>query len=99
TLKDSDPGNFLSVDVINVFDGSGPIFNTMGGRTSCPYEGIDTTLFYSHAEALASESDTAIFSGGETIGYATQKIEVPLLSVEVASIVDIPEERAAEFKL
>ncbi len=42
TLKDKDPANFLSVDVVNPFDGHGPIFLTLGGRTSCPYE--DKTL-------------------------------------------------------
>ena len=39
------PKNFLSVDVVNSFDGNGPVFSTVGGRTSCPYEGIDTTIF------------------------------------------------------
>ena len=46
TLKDNDPANFLSVDVVNAFDGNGPIFSTLGGRTSCPYEGEETSQFF-----------------------------------------------------
>lgn len=47
TLKDNDPANFLSVDAVNAFEGFGPIFITQGGRTSCPYEGAEQSLFYS----------------------------------------------------
>ncbi len=46
TLKDNDPTNVLSVDIFNYFDGYGPIFSTKGGRTSCPYEGEEKSLFY-----------------------------------------------------
>ncbi len=46
TLRDGDPANFLSVDVVNAFDGNGPIFSTLGGRTSCPYEGEETSKFF-----------------------------------------------------
>ncbi|BAO74694.1 LamG-like jellyroll fold domain-containing protein [Winogradskyella sp. PG-2] len=49
TLSDSDPANVLSVDVVNMFDGYGPIFSTIGGRTSCPYEGADLSIYYDHA--------------------------------------------------
>lgn len=100
TLKDNDKYNFLSVDVVNTFDGNGPVFSTIGGRTSCPYEGIDLTEFYKHSE-YSYETDTAgvIYSGGDQISYATQKVEVPAISVEVASVTDVPETRAAEFKL
>ena len=100
TLSDSDPGNFLSVDVINAFDGNGPVFSVIGGRTSCPYEGVDTTLFYNHSE-YSYQTDTAgvIYSGGEQISFATQQIEAPMISVIDASVVDVPEERAAEFTL
>jgi concanavalin A-like lectin/glucanase superfamily protein len=100
TLKDNDANNFLSVDVVNAFDGNGPVFSVIGGRTSCPYEGIDLTLFYNNSEYSYS-TDTAgvIYSGGEQISYATQRIEVPGISVAVASVTDVPEARAAEFVL
>lgn len=101
TLKDNDPKNFLSVDVINAFDGNGPIFSTLGGRTSCPFEGADKTKFYNNADYLANTNPvkTAIYSGGEALNVSTQRVENPNLTVEIASVTDIPEERAAEFKL
>jgi hypothetical protein len=46
TLKDKDPANFLSVDVVNPFDGHGPIFLTLGGRTSCPFEDKSLSKLY-----------------------------------------------------
>jgi len=45
TLKDGDPANVLSVDVVNAFDGNGPIFITQAGNTSCPYEGAEVSKF------------------------------------------------------
>jgi hypothetical protein len=60
TLKDNDPANFLSVDVVNLFDGNGPVFSTLGGQTSCPYEGEELSHYYNqgfydtHLAALAA---------------------------------------------
>jgi hypothetical protein len=129
TLKDGDANNFLSVDVVNTFDGNGPVFSTIGGRTSCPYEGIDTTLFYNYIEDINEplvtdtsyvttyivvssipipiistvirtyKPNTTVYSGGEQISYATQRIEVPGITAAVASVTDVPEARAAEFIL
>ncbi|PKH66898.1 laminin G [Flavobacterium sp. ALD4] len=53
TLKDNDPANLLSVDVVNSFDGNGPIFITQGGRTSCPYEGPEESKFFTEAKFAA----------------------------------------------
>ena len=46
TLKDNDSYNFFSVDVVNAFDGHGPIFATIGGQTSCPYEPEEKSIFF-----------------------------------------------------
>ncbi|MCH9659793.1 MAG: LamG domain-containing protein, partial [Bacteroidetes bacterium] len=46
TFADNDPTNVLTVDIFNYFDGNGPIFSTRGGRTSCPYEGEEKSVFY-----------------------------------------------------
>lgn len=50
TLKDNDAANLLSVDVVNSFDGNGPIFITQGGKTSCPYEGAEESEFFSKTQ-------------------------------------------------
>jgi hypothetical protein len=166
TLKDNDPANVLSVDVVNSFDGYGPIFITQGGRTSCPYEGPEESKFYPQAnyeeyfkKYFANQSDivasnVAIITneqdynelrmdafGAVTVdnrdervlleverqrlvdakalleldfstavdccpddtkaqlSFATQKVEVPLLSVKIADISNVPESKNAEFTL
>lgn len=166
TLKDNDPANVLSVDVVNSFDGYGPVFITQGGRTSCPYEGPEESKFYPQAnyeeyfkKYFANQSDivannAAIITneqdynglrmdafGAVTVynrdarvlleverqrlvdakalleldfsttadccpddtkaqlSFATQKVEIPLLSVEIADISNVPESKNAEFSL
>ena len=101
TLKDNDPNNFLSVDVVNAFDGNGPVFFTLGGRTSCPYEAVDSTVYYNNAQYKADSDPLKnnIYDGGEVINTATQRVEDPSMFVEIASVTDVPEERTAEFKL
>ncbi len=114
TLKDNDLNNVLSVDVVNVFDGNGPIFSTVGGSTSCPYEGAEKSHFYNDAvyAAFIQARDAAGLFGipdytvlplpeaeKVNLSFATQTIEVPLISVEVADISNIPENNNAEFKL
>jgi hypothetical protein len=47
TPKDNDSDNLFSVDIINSFDGNGPIFMTQGGRSSCPWEDKETSNFFS----------------------------------------------------
>ncbi|NLR94614.1 LamG-like jellyroll fold domain-containing protein [Flammeovirga agarivorans] len=95
TFIDQDDDNFLSVDVINTFDGNGPVFSTIGGRTSCPYEDAAESEFYVHD----GFDPNVLGEGGEQLSYATQKVEDPMISVEVASLTDINESGQAEFLL
>ncbi|MGO4822419.1 MULTISPECIES: LamG-like jellyroll fold domain-containing protein [unclassified Flavobacterium] len=101
TLKDNDQANFLSVDVVNAFDGNGPIFITQGGRTSCPHEGAEKSLFYNHDDY--NPNDTVINEltedKQEDLSYATQKVEVPVLKVTVADVSNVTEGRNAEYEL
>ena len=102
TLKDNDPANALSVDVINLFDGNGPIFSTIGGTTSCPYEGAELTHFYNHAgyDSEATSFPPLAEDKREQLSYATQKAELPMISVDGSTDVsNVPESRNAEFKL
>jgi hypothetical protein len=101
TFKDNDKANFLSVDVVNSFDGNGPVFITQGGRTSCPYEDAEQTHFYNKA----SYSDTATVINEladdkrETLSFATQKVEVPVLTVTNNDVSNVVETKKAEFEL
>ncbi|MDO7171829.1 LamG-like jellyroll fold domain-containing protein [Mariniflexile sp. AS56] len=180
TLKDNDPANLLSIDVVNSFDGNGPVFITQGGRTSCPYEGAEESKFFTNDKFIAyfkeyfriqneiDVNEKAINKNEEEfvilerayrsyisvenknaydenrsergllevkrkslneeasdhedefskdvdccpedpndpdinkkapLSFATQKVEVPLLSVEVADISNVSEYNNAEFKL
>ena len=98
TLKDNDPDNFFSIDIINAFDGNGPVFSTVGGRSSCPYEGDDKTHFYTTDFDNSFLLSILAEENRENLSNATQKIESPGISVELASLTVIPETREAEFQ-
>ena len=101
TLADNDPDNTLSVDVINLFDGNGPVFATIGGATSCPYEDAATSLFFDPSTYDPDATDIAPLPEGQGVplGNATQQIENPFISATVANVSNIPETENAEFEL
>jgi hypothetical protein len=101
TLKDNDLGNFLSVDVVNAFDGNGPIFSTKGGRTSCPYEGPSMSYFY-NPDTYDQKADTIHELAEDNkvqLSYATQRTEKPKISVTVKEVFDVQDSDNAEFTL
>lgn len=153
TLKDNDPANLLSVDVVNAFDGNGPIFITQGGRTSCPYEDAEESKFFNKEKfdifsiayfdvqdridanqkkiqeahfwfidwadllGLIDKKEKLLYEKAQLeldfskqadccptiekapLSFATQRVEVPKLSVEVANISNVLAGKKAEFKL
>ena len=101
TLKDNDPSNFFSVDIINAFDGNGPVFSTQGGRSSCPYEGPELSNFYNKSDYNAAATDILLLAEvkRERLSYATQAVEKPVISVKVAEVFDVQESDKAEFEL
>ena len=112
TLQDNDEANLLSVDIINTFDGYGPIFSTQGGRTSCPYEGAEESIYFNNLRYTEGQEyvfvdlknqqdnpDAPTNELTEALSYATQQVEVPLISVEVAELTNIPADGVAEFNL
>jgi hypothetical protein len=103
TLLDNDSYNLFSIDVINAFDGNGPVFSTLGGETSCPYEPAELSLFYNPNHQNVTDKSTDIFNLPDTdrvtLSNATVPLEVPEVTVAVASVTNIPEGRNAEFVL
>ena len=83
TLAESGTDDALTVDVYKYGD-FGPIFRTLGGQTSAPYEGKEVTKYY---------------QPGTTIMEATMQIEVPQISVDVPEMSDIPTGSAANYTL
>lgn len=103
TLLDNDNYNLFSIDVINAFDGNGPIFSTIGGETSCPHEPEELSFFYNPSHENVTDKSTDIITLPDNVrialSNATVPIEVPEVIVEVASVTNIPEGRNAEFVL
>ena len=103
TLKDSDTNNIFSVDVINAFDGNGPIFITKGGQSSCPYEGAALSHFYNPNHPNVTNPSASIVDLPEAdriaLTIATIPLEKPEITVEAADVVGIFDGRNAEFVL
>ncbi len=95
TLKDNDKSNLLSVDVVSMFDGNGPVFITRGGTTSCPYEDATTSIFFKNDGFDAN----VIGAGGEVLSEATNRVYNAEISVEKNLITNVPESEAAVFKV
>ncbi|MBN2669000.1 MAG: T9SS type A sorting domain-containing protein [Bacteroidales bacterium] len=84
-LADGDGGDYFSVDVRkDAEEGYGPIFRTVGGQSSCPYEGAVYTEYY---------------NPGTLLSQATMQIEMPNISVDNNIVAGVPETEAAVFNL
>lgn len=103
TLKDADYGNLLSIDVINPFDGNGPIFITKGGETSCPNEVAELSHYYkpSHPNVTGVNPTIVDLDENERIplSVATVAIEKPEIQVLSSNVTGVFEGRNAEFTL
>ncbi len=104
TLQDNDDYNKLSIDVINVMDGNGPVFITRGGETSCPVEEAQYSYFYhDEIQPVVSPVDSNLRTLQATesleLSAGTIGVEVPYIAVENTSVAGVPEGDAAEFVL
>lgn len=103
TLKNNNPGNLLSVDVINPFDGNGPIFITKGGQTSCPYQDVELTHYYNPKHPNATNPNGIIVDLGANdkipLSLATVAIEKPEITVVSSNVTGVYDGRNAEFVL
>ena len=85
SISDAEPTTALSVNVYQSPRTWGPIFRTLGGQTSNPYEGATYTKYY---------------SPGVQLDEATMRVEKPEMRVVSDAIVsNVPSGSAAEFKL
>lgn len=83
TLAEDSYTDALTVDVYKYGDFS-PIFRTLGGQTSGPYEGEVKTKYY---------------QPGTTIMEATMQVEVPQIAVDVPTVTNVPSGSAANYTL
>ena len=104
TLQDNDDYNKLSIDVINVMDGNGPVFITRGGETSCPVEEAQYSYFFHNetqpvVDPIISNLRTLQATESLELSAGTIGVEVPYIAVENESIAGVPEDDPAEFTL
>ena len=103
TLKDNNAGSLLSVDVINPFDGNGPIFITKGGQTSCPYEGAELSHYFNPNHPNVTTPRPTIVDLGDNdripLSLATVALERPEITVVSSNVTGVFDGRNAEFVL
>ena len=95
TLKDNDDNNRISVDVVNLFDGYGPIFASKGGVTSCPYEPESVSNFFDDTNI----DPNYIGAGGKILSEASVSLYKPVISVTSTRLTGVPESDDAVFVL
>ncbi len=84
-LADGDQGDYFSVDVRkDTAGGFGPIFRTVGGQSSCPYEDVSYTEYY---------------EPGSLISQATMRVENPAISADNNIVAGVPETEPAIFNI
>ena len=85
SISDAEPTTALSVNVYQSPRKWGPIFRTLGGQTSNPYEGATYTKYY---------------QTGVKLDEATMRVEKPEMRlVSDAIVTNVPSGSAAQFKL
>ena len=97
SLQDGDDGDLITVDVLDPKDGNSHFFKLIAGRTSCPYEGAETALFYNpDNDTITSHT---MLSDGVELQPATAQNDVPVISVDQKSLYNVPAKDPAVFIL
>jgi hypothetical protein len=97
TLQDGDDGDLISVDVIDPKNGDGHIFKLRAGRTSCPYEGKVTSMFFDPDNDTITS--TTLLDNGFEIQPATAQNDVPDINIGQTMIFNVPANEEAIFTL
>ena len=90
TLSDSDQGDKYTIDVNKSKLGFGPIFTIRAGETSCPFEDVSTSLYY-------TKSDKPVIISGGTL--QKEKVELNVDRLSFSKKVNIPSDGKAVFDL
>ncbi|MBQ3630967.1 MAG: hypothetical protein II949_06980 [Prevotella sp.] len=84
TLADSGADDSFTMDIYKASGNHGPVFRTMGGQSSCPYEDQVVTKYY---------------KPGTELSTATWKIEDPELACDNNMLTGVPTGGKAQFEL
>ena len=85
TLADSGANDSFSMDIYPASKGHSPMFKTVAGQTSCPYEGQVLTKYYKKDK--------------EELSAATMKIEDPEIDCNNRMLTGVPTGGQAQFEL
>jgi len=98
TLTDGDPGDLISVDVVDPGTGNGHMFKLRGGQTSCPYEGPEYAHYYKPRDTVMAST---YFEDGESelLTDGTFQRHVPTIQVPEPVRYNVPAAQAATFNL
>jgi hypothetical protein len=98
TLTDGDPGDLISVDVVDPGTGNGHMFKLRGGQTSCPYEGPEYAHYYKPRDTVMAST---YFEDGESelLTDGTFQRHVPTIQVPEPVRYNVPAAQAAIFNL
>jgi len=97
TLQDGDDGDLISVDVVDPRAGGSHLFKLRAGVTSCPYEGLQTSMFFDPSNDTITSS--TLLTDGFEIQAATAQNDVPVISVDQKNNFNIPASDDAIFIL
>ncbi|BDD06360.1 LamG-like jellyroll fold domain-containing protein [Aureibacter tunicatorum] len=86
TLFDDNQGDLFSVDIKDPKSNNGPIFKTIGGQSSCPWEQTTYAKYY-------QPQNNHILSEG------TVRREIPVLTADQYVVENVPENEKAIFTL
>ena len=84
TLADSGADDSFSMDIFPASGNHSPMFRTLGGQSSCPYEGQEVTKY---------------FVPGSELSAATEQIEQPELACDNNMLTGVPTGGKAQFEL
>lgn len=84
TLADGGADDSFSMNVYKASGNHGPVFRTLGGQSSCPYQGQEVTKY---------------FEPGKELSAATVQIEKPELACDNPLLTGVPTGGKAQFEL
>ena len=99
TLQDGDAGDLISVNIVDPKTGNGHIFSTIGGQTSCPFEGEIWSNYYKPGDTVTSTTYYEKSSSNLKLSEGTAQRHVPTIQIPQPVKFNVPADQPATFQL
>ncbi len=99
TLQDGDDGDLISVDIIDPKTGNGHIFKTIGGQTSCPFEGEIWANYFKPGDTVQATTYYDGSSSNIKLSEGTAQRHVPTIQVTQPVKFNVPADQPATFQI